>query len=579
MTSITTWTRIEPRARGDDLRPSLEARVHDPAWLLGRQWQLGEFAGEDVGSLADVRLVAQAAPLTACAIGPGVAALDPARPLDAQVGAESRSPMTGADRAEAGAEWLALAAEAGCSDAGVRWFVGSAWLPTLPVAGDGGSWLALAAQRLPDGAALEPLLRQVADTGAPPAGPGQPWSAADAAALVRAARAWVDWLGSVTGAAQAAGSAWVDANLEYQFKLAMRPAGGPDVALAAPSWTGDRLDWHDFDVDRRMAAPQRPATAAPLPDLPGVDPATGRLESQGVPVPLAYPGMPASRWWQFEDGRVNFAQLEAAPEDLARLLLTEFACVYSNDWYLWPLELPFGAMHQVQSLEAVSTFGDRFPIRAVPASAGGSTSVDWQLFRPTEQTSDGPKPFDGLLLLPTLAAPLDGAVLEDVRFARDEMANMAWAIERTVEGADGLPLDRHGDTAASGGLPVVPPARAGSDGEPPRYRLQTDVPAYWYPLVPAADGSGKLSLLTLRRVAADGSVDDAAPLGRLLAPEGLWLWQEEVPREGARALRRSRMARAADGTLCIWRARLAQTGRGEASSGLRYDDLLPVPRP
>ena len=50
MPSITSWVRLEPGARSDDESVGLEARIHDPLWLLGRQWQLGEFHGSDGGS-------------------------------------------------------------------------------------------------------------------------------------------------------------------------------------------------------------------------------------------------------------------------------------------------------------------------------------------------------------------------------------------------------------------------------------------------------------------------------------------------------------------------------------------------
>ena len=30
---------------------SLQARIYDPLWLLPRQWQFGEFEGEDNGRL------------------------------------------------------------------------------------------------------------------------------------------------------------------------------------------------------------------------------------------------------------------------------------------------------------------------------------------------------------------------------------------------------------------------------------------------------------------------------------------------------------------------------------------------
>src|SRR5215475_1364365 len=76
--SITIWTRVEPDTapagqgfssglRDQLLSIGVQARVQDPLWLLGRQWQFGEFQGEDAGSpiQTDVRIVSS--PLTAYA--------------------------------------------------------------------------------------------------------------------------------------------------------------------------------------------------------------------------------------------------------------------------------------------------------------------------------------------------------------------------------------------------------------------------------------------------------------------------------------------------------------------------------
>jgi hypothetical protein len=49
MPSITTWSRLEPRTLGT-YRHRIRRRVHDPLWLLARQWQVGEFQGEDAGT-------------------------------------------------------------------------------------------------------------------------------------------------------------------------------------------------------------------------------------------------------------------------------------------------------------------------------------------------------------------------------------------------------------------------------------------------------------------------------------------------------------------------------------------------
>lgn len=54
--SRTLWTRLEPRTRDTKLDRVLRAEVHDPAWMLCRQWQVGEFQGEDAGSPVDASL-------------------------------------------------------------------------------------------------------------------------------------------------------------------------------------------------------------------------------------------------------------------------------------------------------------------------------------------------------------------------------------------------------------------------------------------------------------------------------------------------------------------------------------------
>ena len=68
MTSITRWNRIEPRVRDPSL-PGLEARLADPLWLLARQWQLGEFTGEDAGSPIAARIEAHVGMLSRLASG------------------------------------------------------------------------------------------------------------------------------------------------------------------------------------------------------------------------------------------------------------------------------------------------------------------------------------------------------------------------------------------------------------------------------------------------------------------------------------------------------------------------------
>ena len=70
MGSITSWVRLEPRCRDDEMREGVHARVYDPLWLLARQWQTGEFQGEDTGTPVLARWRAVSAPITRYHAGP-----------------------------------------------------------------------------------------------------------------------------------------------------------------------------------------------------------------------------------------------------------------------------------------------------------------------------------------------------------------------------------------------------------------------------------------------------------------------------------------------------------------------------
>ena len=161
-----------------------------------------------------------------------------------------------------------------------------------------------------------------------------------------------------------------------------------------------------------------------------------------IPVPVTYRGMPAARFWEFEDARVDFGAVDAAPQDLARMLLVEFAITYGNDWFVLPIDLDVGSLCRTRSLIVTNTFGERF---LIPSSRdAGAPYAAWRMFQLSTRTEFGPVAGDdpGLFLPHTLASPLESRPIEDVIFLRDEMANMAWAVERIVESAIERPRNR-----------------------------------------------------------------------------------------------------------------------------------------
>ena len=62
-------TQHKPTVAQRNLRPGLEARLHDPLWLLARQRQMGEFFGEDAGSPVKVEVEADAFPADRVVLG------------------------------------------------------------------------------------------------------------------------------------------------------------------------------------------------------------------------------------------------------------------------------------------------------------------------------------------------------------------------------------------------------------------------------------------------------------------------------------------------------------------------------
>jgi len=58
------WSRLEGRPRTNNFDRTLKAEVRDALWMLCKQWQMGEFRGEDAGSPVVAKLCTSTAALT-----------------------------------------------------------------------------------------------------------------------------------------------------------------------------------------------------------------------------------------------------------------------------------------------------------------------------------------------------------------------------------------------------------------------------------------------------------------------------------------------------------------------------------
>jgi len=169
---------------------------------------------------------------------------------------------------------------------------------------------------------------------------------------------------------------------------------------------------------------------------------------------------------------------------------------------------------------------------------------------------------------------------EDVRFVRDEQANMVWAIEYLTQGGDGRPWpgrQRHVASTQNEPKEVVPVTTA-----PLYYRLQSFVPWHWFPMLPVKINqiTGDTVLERGQMVRPDG-VTSPVPFGRILQTAALpyRVREEAVSRTGLKVMREMVRSRWLSGETHLWIARRKTAGRGEGSSGLRYDEARTSPPP
>lgn len=566
--AIRGWNRLEGRPRAAEFHRSLRAEVRDAMWFLTRQWQFGEFQGEDAGSPIDARLAYATTKLVRYLPRSGDTVDFPQTlPLETVVERELIPSDLATHRQILRAMRLALEAEG--LNAATRQSVLASYRTAYPldiarlagaIDGETRRLLMFESAHLFDGLAL------LADIPLTPGHDGKVDAdfgllPADAAAVKRAARAVETWFAGLYCVPDAATpSTWSDPQLEYQFACETAPLDGVTETLVAPSYAQGHLDWYAFDIGQ--------SGDTDGPSAPGAE----RKALSFIPAAVSYAGMPNPRYWQFEDRHVEFTEITAATTDVAKLLLMEFALASSNDWCLIPLELAVNSLTRIEGLVVTDVFGERTLVRA----AGRGPDSLWQRWSMFDlsQAAGGRDVGTALLVPPTTPAAMRPPPLEKVVMLRDEMANMAWAVERIVPSAAGPGIDGYAYADAIAG--PLPPEPEVAPGAQVRYRLGADIVWNWHPFIPVhIPGSNRSVRLQRARLPHEKPPQPSRPIvGRIIAgPTPFFLNEEEVPRAGRVVTREFRRARSKDGAVVLWIGRRTLTGRGEGSSGLVFDDL------
>lgn len=581
LSRIIAFNRLEARPRTFDFSRSLRAEVRDPLWMLTRQWQFGEFNGEDAATCVTSRIAFQHETIDRLAFrNENAFEFDPAIiPLETSVERE-RIPLTVREKATGevfsdvlfatqwGKQLLRLLRNAGLQEHYGE-YLSRFPIRVLPDTAGGEN------AELKDPAAME-ILASVGSR------------IADGVAIVRAVEngthdPWIDSLPSgdktdlkniaasfaaaclskfkrlFTQPEGATDNAWLQNHLEYQFSVGGQPAPDRDqTVLLAEQYHEGHLDWYSFDSVR-----DRRSNRTPEPES---IPITEEVESF-LPANIRFKGQPQPRFWEMEETQTDFGKIETQTTGLLHMLLAEFGLIYSNDWFMLPHPMNINTVCEIRGIIVDDTFGRHTFIR--PAGRGPETA--WQrfaMFHLTEKGRQRPEA-NRFYLVPAVGKVLESEPLERVNFMRDEMANMVWGVENIVPSQTGIGISGYETSQTN----ITPAPRTTTDENVKiGYVLGTTVPKNWIPFI-AVHAEGSVSEIRLQRARMVGG---EPPRGWILRePKSpYFIEEEEAPRTGVYVDRSWQRARWLGGKTFIWVGRRKTAGRGEGWSQLVFDQIV-----
>ena len=518
--SVTTWTRIEPDIlTGDpqkDLALGIAAEIADPLWLMGRQWQMGEWQGEDAGSPVSAQVSASSYAIDALGVGTKTVAYQ-----------ASSTPADTLVEHDGGRADLAMRAAGGRAflDALTEHNLAAYQTAAKSAFGFGAQDASSVIERVLVTASGVDGDRVLAGSNSGKIAQTLNVASGDTANFNTALQEWKAWY--APRATAAANPAWQPDRLEYQFSMGATVKEGR-VTLSAPEHHGGRIDWDTF-------------TASPFGPAPTGAPAKATVTTvTALPALLQIPGMPSPWFWEVEDPGADASRIEVGPSDTARMLLVEAALAFAPDWFLLTLRLPVASLSNIDSLQITDTFGITTTIGAVDDVRADANWSLWKL-------SQGAGKLRYLLLPPPNISFITGEPVEEVAITRDEAANLAWALHRVPA----PPAQAATAVAGEGDLVYVP---------------MTPLPDARVPLVLTEGTEGRFL------VEAE-MVGRAATTPTELMAAGFRVRDEEVPDEGLTLRRRYELGRTPDGVLRLWVSREAAPGARMASSGLRFDGM------
>lgn len=583
--TITMWNRLEGRPRTFQFDKALKAEVRDALWMLCKQWQMGEFKGEDAGSVVFSKIKINTSTLSNFTLGNAAAQdIHYKVPLETLIEQKKIPMLRGGARIaldirlQLGKYWQMLLKREGFNSYIQAYIQAFPFiLPTRDRDNDHiyghkdelQHWMAISG-RCMDGYELLSALKAGSDATAN-------ITLQDVAHKIQIdnlADAFITYYEqSYMQPADTKEQAWLPDRLEYKASLSSNANGIKDIFSADEYYQG-HLDWYSFN----LKSMQTNVVASEQTFL-----------DTFIPTHVEFEGMPEKRWWKFEDAKTSFGNIAPNTTELSKLMLIQFGLSFANDWFLVPFVLPIGSIADVRGIAVHNNFGDTYWIEATEKEE--ETAIkNWSVFKQTSAPNS-----KKLFLCPSAIKVQEGESLEDLWLIRDEQANMVWGIEKVIPSARGVAVQgaeyamqkrKYHESFINNQLVPIPYAANAY------YNAMTTVPENWIPFIPV-HAEGHKRQIQLQRASMPRIIEGdpnppkkIKPMGSILRegldnipkPLAYYLHEEEVTRSGTRIVQNYQRTRWIDGSVFVWMASKKKTGRGEGNSGLLFDQLAATKR-
>jgi len=593
--TIVGYNRLEGRPRTTDFSRALKAEIRDPLWMLSKQWQVGEFQGDDAASPVLAKLLYKTSRIDKYQGGPNgeIQPLPEERPLEMEVERQTVQ-MRQAGRKISlnlrlmlGRYWKKLLVKENLNHLLSEFQ--RIYAITEPNADDPNDFprtahpnvwrrFRAAAGKTIDGYSLLEYLQ--VDTNNSPADNIIGLQVDDDVKLDGLVDSLKNWWQKLLQQEGVPNDSWQPEYLEHQFRISAGDTKDDSrQVFEASEYYHGHLDWYNVDEVKNDTGAIGQET---------IDEAVKKTSLSFFPTNIQFAGMPHPRWWTLEDRQASLMAINPDKTDLNKLLVLDFQLQYANDWFMLPIGVEVGTVAAIDGLMITDSFNENTWVKV----AGEGQDQDWErwsMFHPSI-AGDGNEPASNdLIILPAVPKILEAAPREEAWLLRDEMSNMVWGLESLIALDDGQ--SRRGKETArelyNRYASQFTPAPDIPFAAPTRYQIVNSVPENWIPFQPVHI-EGQNRQIQLQRAAMPRILSGDPSRPQKIEPRtsllrtGLdqtpaqtyFINEAEVARAGTRIRLSFQRTRWYNGRIYTWLGFRKTTGRGEGSAGLKFDYLV-----